>query len=125
VGAEDLLRAHDRRDGRGRLGAAGDGRGADGDTAALAAALRLAPERGELGLRYQPVLDTRRRRVDGVELLLRWRHPAQGAIPPDRFIPLADELGLLDAMALWSLRRAATELAPLLGRATADATTKA
>ena len=113
-----MLGAQDRRNSEKGVGAAGHGRDcADEGDAELAAALRLALGRGELGLRYQPVLDTRRRRVDGVEILLRWRHPTSGPVPPDRFVPLADALGLLDAITLWSLGRASEELEPLLTRA--------
>jgi EAL domain-containing protein (putative c-di-GMP-specific phosphodiesterase class I) len=112
-----LLGAHDLRTSKQSVGTAGHGRD-DADAAtALATALRLALKRGEFGLRYQPVLDTRRRCVDGVEVLLRWRHPTLSQVPPDRFVPIADALGLLDAITLWSLGRASQELEPLLAGA--------
>jgi diguanylate cyclase (GGDEF)-like protein len=57
--------------------------------------LRRAIERGELVMRYQPVLDLKQRTWSHVEALVRWRHPSRGLLPPDEFIPLAEETGLI------------------------------
>jgi EAL domain-containing protein (putative c-di-GMP-specific phosphodiesterase class I) len=57
--------------------------------------LREALARDELFLLYQPTIDLQTQHVVGVEALIRWRHPARGVIPPDTFIPLAEETGLI------------------------------
>ena len=78
---------------------------------ALEADLRLALERGELELHYQPLVHVRERRVDGLEALLRWRHHRRGMISPVEFIPLAEEAGLIGTIGAWALRAACTEAA--------------
>lgn len=72
----------------------------------LMSELRHAVECQQLELWYQPKLDLRSGRVDAVEALLRWRHPALGLIPPDDFIPAAERTGLVHAITAWVLKTA-------------------
>jgi diguanylate cyclase (GGDEF)-like protein len=73
--------------------------------------LRLAIERNEFELYYQPVVDAGTRLMCGVEALVRWKHPTKGMIPPDHFIPLAESTGLISPLGEWILRRACTDAA--------------
>ena len=102
------------------------------DALAMGVALRQALCRGELSLRYQPIIDIGAgqgdalieaaegtilaARLDTVEVLLRWHHPAFGEVPPGIFVPLGESLGLMQTLSLWTLERAVGELAPLLAR---------
>lgn len=72
--------------------------------------LRKAMENGELELHYQPQVDTLSGNVLGAEALLRWIHPEQGMIPPFRFIPLAEEMGLIGEMGDWVIREACNQV---------------
>lgn len=76
---------------------------------ALEADLRLAVGRGQLRLFYQPQVDEQRR-VIGAEALLRWSHPKRGLVPPDDFIGLAEETGLILPIGLWVLKTACAQI---------------
>lgn len=76
---------------------------------ALMDGLRNAAARGEFSLEYQPVVDIPTRRIVGAEALLRWQHPDRGRIAPDRFIPLAEECGLMPEIGDWVLNTACRE----------------
>ena len=73
---------------------------------ALETSLRKAVERGELLLQYQPVIDLKTKDFIAAEALVRWNHPEFGLLAPDKFIPLADETGLIIKIGEWVLQQA-------------------
>ncbi len=81
------------------------GQGAD-DRVALQGELRHALANNELVLHYQPKIDLTSNRVTGVEALVRWQHPRHGLLAPDKFIPLAEQTGLVKALTQYVLASA-------------------
>jgi diguanylate cyclase len=82
----------------------------DATNLALIAELRLAIEADQLVLHYQPKATLADGTIQAVEALVRWQHPTRGLLPPDRFIPLAEQTDLIDKLTAWVLRRALTDL---------------
>ena len=81
------------------------------DRVAMETDLRLALERGEFWLAYQPIVALESHEVLGLEALVRWAHPTKGTILPAHFIPLAEETGLILDLGRWVLGEACTRTA--------------
>jgi diguanylate cyclase (GGDEF)-like protein len=79
----------------------------------LLADLHAAVERGQFRLLYQPQVDTRTGAAVAVEALMRWHHPTQGVVPPDVFIPLAEQSGIIAALTRAALAQSLTTLSLL------------
>ena len=83
----------------------------ESDRFALIEDLRQAMEQGSLALHYQPEIDLRTGEVVTVEALLRWPHPTLGLIPPEHLLALAEESGLVHALAAWVFEEAVADCA--------------
>lgn len=81
------------------------------DRVAIESELRSALDRAELHVLYQSKVDLRTSSVVGVEALLRWEHPALGSVPPDTFIPIAEDSGLMVAIGEFVLSEACSQAA--------------
>ena len=71
--------------------------------------LRDALAQQQFVLHYQTIIDVPSRQVCGVEALVRWNHPGRGLLGPDRFVPIAEELGLIIPIGQWILRQACSD----------------
>jgi diguanylate cyclase (GGDEF)-like protein/PAS domain S-box-containing protein len=72
--------------------------------------LRVGLKLNQFDVHYQPIIDIHSRRVAGLEALLRWKHPTQGFVPPDRFIEVAEETGLIIPIGQFVLDRIGTDI---------------
>lgn len=72
--------------------------------------LQMALERNEFRVYYQPKLHLVSGKINGVEALIRWEHPIRGLVSPDKFIPLAEETGLIVPIGEWVLRTVCTQM---------------
>ncbi|MEP6945177.1 MAG: EAL domain-containing protein [Acidobacteriota bacterium] len=77
--------------------------------------LRKAIERDEIDIYYQPIVDLETQRIVGLESLARWTHAEMGSIPPNKFIPIAEEIGMIDKLSERVLRRACRDIGSLRG----------
>lgn len=77
---------------------------------ALETDLRRAVDLGEFEVAYQPIVSLETRRISGFEALIRWNHPEHGPISPDKFIPLAEDTGLIYAIDFMMLERACAQV---------------
>jgi diguanylate cyclase (GGDEF)-like protein len=73
--------------------------------------LRLAIERGEFELHYQPLFDLEQNRICSFEALIRWNHPTRGQISPADFVPIAEDTGLIVPIGAWVVREACARAA--------------
>src|SRR5690606_14218905 len=80
------------------------------DAAALEADLKQALRRGQFRVVYQPIININSGELNSYEVLLRWHHPERGLVPPDKFIPMAESLGLIFDIGLWVLEQACEQL---------------
>ncbi|OZM56984.1 hypothetical protein CIB95_09445 [Lottiidibacillus patelloidae] len=81
------------------------------DLISLREDLKLALERNQLEVYYQPQIDLKKDKVKGFEALLRWHHPKKGIVSPATFIPIAEETGIIAPIGEWVLREACKQVA--------------
>ena len=82
----------------------------------LEADLHVALDRNEFRLLFQPIVDLREQRVVGAEALLRWRHPVEGLLTPDKFLSIAEEAGVIVPVTRWVIQRVCRLAAEWRGR---------
>ena len=116
-GADSLLRAADaamyraKNKGKGRFEFFEEGMHQEAiERLDLKSDLQVALERGQLELHYQPIVDMRNGQMKSVEALIRWNHPTRGLVGPDKFIPIAEQSGLIVPIGRWVLREACSQV---------------
>lgn len=80
------------------------------DRLLLESTMRHALESGEFRLIYQPQINLKTRKIFGMEALIRWDHPSMGTLPPDTFISLAEDIGLIVPIGEWAIKAACLQL---------------
>lgn len=90
------------------------------ETLQLETDLRRAIENGEIYAMYQPIFSLSTGEITGIEALTRWMHPKLGSISPSRFIPIAEEIGMIDQLGEYILERTCREIGPILNAAAED-----
>jgi diguanylate cyclase (GGDEF)-like protein len=114
LGAADTAMMAAKKAGKNRaLVFDGSMEGSNRDRLQLETDLRKAIERKQLLLHFQPQVHSDTGKVIGAESLVRWKHPERGLIPPFRWIPLAEELGIMEEIGGWVLRDACRTLVKL------------
>ena len=112
IGRADMAMYQAKADGRGRVGFFSPALQEQAELRRQTEQdLRAALPLGQLELFYQPQYDLELGQLSGFEALLRWRHPLRGLVPPDDFIPLAEEIRLISGLGEWVLRTACAEAA--------------
>jgi len=112
IGRADMAMYQAKGDGRGRVGFFSAALQQRADLRRQTEQeLRAALPLGQLELFYQPQYDLNVGQLSGFEALLRWRHPLRGLVPPDDFIPIAEEIRLISSLGEWVLRTACAEAA--------------
>ena len=79
----------------------------------LAGELRKAIDNDELALHFQPKISSKNGKISGMEALLRWTHSEHGFIPPDEFIPIAEQTGVINPLTKWVINKALAQLSEL------------
>ena len=111
IGDADIAMYQAKRAGRGDYAIFSESMRAEAKAAlALQTDVRLAFERNEFLLHYQPIFDLASGLIDGFEALIRWQHPERGLVSPAQFIPVAEEIGLIRQIDQWVLREACAQL---------------
>ena len=82
---------------------------------AMESDLTEALGRGQIAMFYQTIVDVDTGAITGIEALMRWHHPQRGAVPPTEFLPVAEELGLIDALGEWAIEEALSTIATMPG----------
>lgn len=83
-------------------------------------ALHTALERGEFIVEYQPIVDLAADRIEGLEALVRWRHPERGVVPPSDFVDLAEETGIIGGIGAFVLTEACRQVGTWMADGTVD-----
>jgi diguanylate cyclase len=117
MGGSELLRSadvamyHAKRKGKGRFEFFDPGMHLEAvERLDLRTDLQIALERGQFRIHYQPITRMQSRDICSVEALVRWEHPTRGLVPPDRFIPLAEQTGQIVPIGRWVLRESCLQI---------------